>query len=126
MSVINGTVAFANLTDHEVYMGQSTGKYSLVLTLEDDEAKKLEAEGVKIKMYKDTPQRKFTTKFDEFMVIDNEGEPVSKGSVRWGDKVRVKYNLGNPHPVHGCTPYMQAIRVVEKGETEGLADDGEF
>jgi hypothetical protein len=107
-------------------MGQSTGKYSLVLTLEDDEAKKLEAEGVKIKMYKDTPQRKFTTKFDEFTVIDNEGEPVSKGSVRWGDKVRVKYNLGNPHPVHGCTPYMQAIRVVEKGEHEGLADDGEF
>lgn len=126
MSVINGTVAFANLTEHEIYMGQSTGKYSIVLTLDDEEAKKLEAEGIKIKHYKDTPQRKFTTKFDEFPVIDNEGEPVSKGSVRWGDKVRVKYNLGNPHPVHGCTPYMQAIRVVEKGEQEGLEDDGEF
>ena len=125
MSVINGTVAFANLTEHEVFNGQSTGKYSVVISLDDDEAKKLEAEGVKIRTYKDQPQRKFTTKFEDFTVIDNDGEPVSKGSVRWGDKVRIKYNLGNPHPVHGCTPYMQAIRVVEKGE-EGLEDDGDF
>ena len=125
MSVVNGTVAFANLTEHEVFNGQSTGKYSVVVSLDDTEAKKLEAEGVKIKTYKDQPQRKFTTKFEDFTVIDNEGEPVSKGSVRWGDKVRIKYNLGNPHPVHGCTPYMQAIRVVEKGEM-GLEDDGDF
>jgi hypothetical protein len=125
MSVINGTVAFANLTEHEVFNGQSTGKYSVVVSLDDAEAQKLEAEGVKIKTYKDQPQRKFTTKFEDFTVIDNEGEPVSKGSVRWGDKVRIKYNLGNPHPVHGCTPYMQAIRVVEKGEMDS-EDDGEF
>jgi len=125
MSVVNGTVAFANLTEHEVFNGQSTGKYSVVVSLDDAEAQKLEAEGVKIKTYKDQPQRKFTTKFEDFTVIDNEGEPVSKGSVRWGDKVRIKYNLGNPHPVHGCTPYMQAIRVVEKGEMDS-EDDGEF
>lgn len=125
MSVINGTVAFANLTEHEVFNGQSTGKYSVVISLDDDEAKKLEAEGVKIRTYKDQPQRKFTTKFEDFTIIDNEGEPVSKSSVRWGDKVRIKYNLGAPHPVHGCTPYMQAIRVVEKGEHE-VEDDGEF
>jgi len=125
MSVINGTVAFANLDEHEVFNGQSTGKYSVVVSLDDAEAQKLEAEGVKIKTYKDQPQRKFTTKFEDFTVIDNEGEPVSKGSVRWGDKVRIKYNLGNPHPVHGCTPYMQAIRVVEKGEMDS-EDDGEF
>jgi hypothetical protein len=125
MSVVNGTVAFANLTEHEVFNGQSTGKYSVVVSLDDAEAQKLESEGVKIKTYKDQPQRKFTTKFEDFTVIDNEGEPVSKGSVRWGDKVRIKYNLGNPHPVHGCTPYMQAIRVVEKGEMDS-EDDGEF
>lgn len=125
MSVVNGTVAFANLTEHEVFNGQSTGKYSIVVALDDAEAQKLEAEGVKIKSYKNVPQRKFTTKFEDFTVIDNDGEPVSKGSVRWGDKVRIKYNLGNPHPVHGCTPYMQAIRVVEKGEHE-IDDDGEF
>lgn len=125
MSVINGVVAFANLAEHEVYNGQSTGKYSLVLTLDDSEAEKLEKEGIKLKMYKNQAQRKFATKFEDFAVIDNDGEPVSRASVRYGDKVRVKYNLGNEHPVHGVAPYLQAVRVVEKGEVE-LDDDGEF
>ncbi len=125
MSVINGVVAFANLAEHEVYNGQSTGKYFLVLTLDDSEAEKLEKEGIKLKMYKNQAQRKFATKFEDFAVIDNDGEPVSRASVRYGDKVRVKYNLGNEHPVHGVAPYLQAVRVVEKGEVE-LDDDGEF
>jgi len=125
MSVVTGTVAFANLAEHEVYNGQSTGKYSLVLTLDEPEAEKLQSEGVKIREYKNQAQRKFATKFDEFPVIDNDGEPVSKSSVRYGDKVRIKYNLGQPHPVHGVSPYLQAVRVVEKGEV-GLEDDGEF
>ena|SRR5210317_189997 len=125
MSVVTGTVAFANLAEHEVYNGQSTGKYSLVLTLDESEAEKLQSEGIKIREYKNQAQRKFATKFDEFPVIDNDGEPVSKSSVRYGDKVRIKYNLGQPHPVHGVAPYLQAVRVVEKGEV-GLEDDGEF
>ena len=125
MSVINGVVASANLAEHEVYNGQSTGKYSLALTFDDSEAEKLEKEGIKLKMYKNQAQRKFATKFEDFAVIDNEGEPVSRASVRYGDKVRVKYNLGNEHPVHGVAPYLQAIRVVEKGEV-ALDDDGEF
>lgn len=126
MSVVNGTVAFANLNEHEVFNGQSTGKYSLVIVLDDSDAEKLEQEGIKIKMYKNQAQRKFTTKFDDFPVIDNDGEPVSKSSVRYGDKVRIKYNLGNPHPVHGVAPYLQAVRVVEKGEVAIDDDDGEF
>ena len=125
MSVVNGTVAFANLSEHEVYNGQSTGKYSIVVTLDDAEATKLQSEGVKIRTYKDQPQRKFATKFEDFAVIDNDGEPVSKSSVRYGDKVRIKYNTGAPHPVHGTSVYLQAIRVVEKGEVE-VEDDGEF
>ena len=125
MSVVTGTVAFANLDKHEVYNGQSTGKYSIVLTLDDDASEQLQQEGVKIKEYKNTPQRKFATKFDEFAVIDNDGEPVSKSSVRYGDKVRIKYDLGSPHPVHGTTVYLKAIRVVEKGEA-GLGDDEDF
>jgi len=125
MSVISGVVAFANLVEHEQYKGTSTGKYSIVLSLEDTEAEKLKAEGVNVNYYKETPQRKFATKFEDFTVIDNEGEPVSKGSVRWGDKVRIKYNLGDPHPVHGVAPYLQAIRVVEKGEN-GVGDDEDF
>lgn len=125
MSVVNGVVAFADLDAHEIYNGQSTGKFSLVLTLEDTEAEKLEKNGIKLKMYKNQAQRKFTTKFEDFAVIDNEGEPVSRASVRYGDKVRVKYDLGNEHPVHGVATYLQAVRVIEKGVVS-LDDDGEF
>jgi hypothetical protein len=117
MSVINGTVAFANLNEHEVFNGQSTGKYSLVVVLDDPEAEKLEGGHQDQDVQRIKPQRKFTTKFEDFPVIDNDGEPVSKSlCTLWGDKVRIKYNLGNPHPVHGVAPYLQAIRVVEKGE----------
>jgi hypothetical protein len=123
MSVITGKVAFANLNEHEVFNGQSTGKYSVVVTLDDDQADKLASEGVKLKTYKNENQRKFATKFEDFQVIDNEGEPVSKSSVRYGDTVRIKYGLGKPHPVHGTSVYLQAIRVVEKGEAEGVDDE---
>ena len=126
MSVITGKVAFANLTEHEVFNGQSTGKYSVVVTVDDDTASKLQAEGVKLKTYKNENQRKFATKFDDFEVVDLEGEKVSKSSVRYGDTIRVKYTTGKPHPVHGSAVYLQAIRVVEKGEHEGGQDDGEF
>ena len=125
MSVITGKVAFANLTEHEVFNGQSTGKYSVVVTLDDDQADKLAAEGVKLKTYKNESQRKFATKFEDFPVVDVDGEPVSKGSVRWGDTVRIRYGLGKPHPVHGTSVYLQAIRVVEKAEIDGV-DDEEF
>ena len=125
MSVVNGVVAFANLDQHEVYQGQSTGKFSIVVSLDEESSDKLQREGVKVNFYKETPQRKFATKFDEFTVVDNDGEPVSKSSVRYGDKVRIKYDLGNPHPVHGQIVYLKAIRVVEKGEV-GLEDDGDF
>jgi len=124
MSVITGKVAFANLTEHEVFNGQSTGKYSVVLTLEDEEADKLQAEGIKVKTYKNQPQRKFTTKYDDITVVDVDGETLSKSSVRWGDTVRVKYAVGKPHPVHGSSPYLQAIRVIEKGEND--VNDEEF
>jgi len=124
MSVITGKVAFANLTEHEVFNGQSTGKYSVVVTLDDEQADKLAAEGVKLKTYKNESQRKFATKFEDFTVVDIDGEPVSRGSVRWGDTVRVKYAVGKPHPVHGSSPYLQAIRVIEKGEND--VNDEEF
>lgn len=125
MSVITGTVAFANLTEHESFNGTSTGKYSLVVVVDDDSKATLENEGVKLKVYKNQPQRKFATKFEDFAVIDADGEKIPKGSVRWGDKVKVKYNVGKPHPVYGSSTYLQAIRVVEKAEVEG-DDDSDF
>ena len=79
MAVINGTVAFANLTEHEQYQGTSTGKFSIVLTLEDADAEQLKLEGVKVREYKNQAQRKFATKFEDFPIVDLEGETLSRG-----------------------------------------------
>ena len=47
MSVITGKVAFANLTEHEVFNGQSTGKYSVVVTLDDEASRQARSRGRK-------------------------------------------------------------------------------
>ena len=45
MAVIEGTLAFENLDTHEIYMGQSTNKYSVVISIDDSTAADLEASG---------------------------------------------------------------------------------
>ena len=49
MSVINGSAAFINLSEHELYQGQSTGKYSLTVTLDDASIAQLKEQGVKLR-----------------------------------------------------------------------------
>lgn len=124
MSVVTGTVAFANLVEHEVFNGTSTGKYSIVLVLDDDSVEKLAAEGVKLKEYKNQKQRKFATKQD-FEVVDADGNAIPKGEVSWGDKVKVKYFAAtkNPHPVWGTSVYLDAVKLIEKGEREDVDDE---
>ena len=41
MAVLEGLLAFENLEEHEMYQGQSTGKFSVVLTLDDSTADEL-------------------------------------------------------------------------------------
>ena len=41
MATLEGTLAFENLNSHEEYNGQSTGKYSIVLSLDSDVAESL-------------------------------------------------------------------------------------
>ena len=120
MSVITGQVAFANLTEHEQYQGQSTGKYSIVLTLDEDNAGKLEAQGVKLRDYEGNKQRKFASKFDVPLYELNGDEFM--GSISRGSTVRVQYALGQEHPVHGITPYLDKIRVVELAASESDKD----
>ena len=119
--VISGTVAFVNLTAHEVYNGTSTGKYSVVLTLDEDNAAKMEAQGVKLRTYEQTKQRKSASKFD-VGVYDMAGDEFI-GQVTRGSKVRVQFSLGAEHPVHGITPYLDKVRVVELAES---ASDSDF
>ena len=121
MAVLEGNVAFANLDVHEEYQGQSTGKYSLVLSLEPEDADKLASKGVKLREYEGTAQRKFSTKY-EVPMFDAEGNEFN-GRLTRGSKVRVKYAEGKPHPVHGTSTYLSAIKVVELAEpVEGGGD----
>ena len=64
MAVLEGLVAFENLDEHEMYQGQSTGKFSLVLSLDEPTAGTLADLGVKLREYEGVKQRKFSTKYD--------------------------------------------------------------
>lgn len=117
MSLAEGTVAFQNLQQTEVYQGQDTGRYTLTLSLEEDVASKLSDEGVKVKDYEGTAQRKFASKFPVRIVNAND-EPFM-GAIPKGSLVRVQYKLGDSHPVHATPTYLNAVRVLELGEESG-------
>ena len=119
--IVEGDVAFSNVTKHESYMGQSTNSYTVTVTLNDSEAKKLAEKGVKLKDYEGTMQRKFRSKYD-IRVVDTE-DGVFTGEIPRGSKVRLSVKLGDEHPVHGVGTYVSAIRVLEAAEdTMGLEE----
>jgi hypothetical protein len=115
--VTSGVVAFSNLTEHEVYQGQSTGRYSLVITMDVADASKLEDMGVKVKVYDGRKQRKFASKF-HVGVVDTNDAPVN-GEIPYGSKVRVLWKDGEAHPQHGVGTYLNKVRVVEFAEADG-------
>jgi hypothetical protein len=120
MAVIEGTLAFENLDTHEIYMGQSTNKYSVVISIDDSTAADLEASGVKLREYEGTKQRKFSTKYD-VPVLDKDGQPFA-GRIGRGSKVRLLWSEGQPHPVHGTSTYLNKIKVLEVAEQQGAED----
>ena len=123
--VIEGIVNFSNLTQHDVYMGQTTGKYTMTITMSEDDAESLSSRGVKIKDYEGAKQRKFSSKYD-VKVMDAEGNPFS-GEVPYNSKVRLKYKVGPAHPVHGLSTYLEAVKVLEVAEmSDDDGDNGDF
>ena len=119
--VIEGIVNFSNITQHDVFNGQDTGQYSMTITLEEDDASTLAANGVKIKDYQGNKQRKFKSKFN-IRTMDAEGNPYS-GEIPYNSRVRVKFKLGDAHPVHGVATYLEAIKVLEEAEVAAFDDD---
>lgn len=122
--ITEGVVAFSNLAETEKYNGTDTGKYSIVVTLEQGEADKLSEAGVNVKEYKNQPQRKFVTKFGSFPVLDSEGNMIEK-YIPYGSKVRILWEPGKPHPTHGVAPYFKKIKVLELAQHEGSSDEGD-
>lgn len=111
--IARGTVAFSNLTAHDVYRGKDTGKFALTVVLDDDSARELQTAGVKLKEYEGTFQRRFVTK-NKPKVVDVDDMPIGSELPR-GTVVRVLYSTGEPYDGH-VPVYMNAIRVVEMGE----------
>jgi protein tyrosine phosphatase len=119
--VIEGTVNFSNVTQHDEYQGQSTGRFSLTITMSEDDASTLSSQGIKIKDYEGNKQRKFNSKFD-IALFDADGNKYS-GEVPYNSRVRLKYKTGPAHPVHGTPTYLEAVRVLEEADApEGMAD----
>ncbi len=124
-AIVEGVVNFSNVTQHDVFNGQSTGAYSMTITLSEDDANQLATAGVKIKDYNGNKQRKFKSKFT-VKRFDVEGE-IYEGEVPYNSRVRIKYTLGNPHPVHGVPTYLEAIKVLEEAvNTEESDDDFQY
>lgn len=121
-TTIEGIVNFSNLTKHDVFDGQDTGAFSMTITMSEDDASTLAAQGVKIKDYQGKKQRKFKSKY-AIKRFDAEGNPYN-GEVPYNSKVRLKFKLGQPHPVHGVSTYLEAVKVLEEAEmTEGDSSD---
>ena len=70
--VVEGIVNFSNVTEHDVYNGQSTGSYTLTITMSEDDAESFVSQGVKIKDYQGNKQRKFKSNY-EIKRFDAEG-----------------------------------------------------
>ena len=119
--ILEGTVAFCNLAETERYNGQDTGKYSVVLVMDDEDAATLENQGVRIKEYQNNKQRKFASKYS-IDVLDAEGNVVSK-HIPYGSKVRIKWKAGPEHPQWGTSTYLEKIKVLEYAERDD--DEGE-
>ena len=122
-TVIEGIVNFSNVTQHDVFNGQSTGAYSMTITIDEEDASFLASQGVKIKDYQGNKQRKFKSKY-EVKRFTADGQPFT-GEVPYNSKVRLKFKMGQPHPVHGMATYLEAVKVLEEAEM-GEGDSSDF
>jgi hypothetical protein len=118
----NGIAAFVNLLETDKYNGQDTGKFSITLTMDEDEATVLENMGIKLKEYQGKAQRKFSTKY-QVPVYDPEGNEIDTADLRYGSKVRLKWAEGRPHPVHGVSTYLSAVKVIEFAEKAETSEE---
>lgn len=123
--ITEGIVAFSNLTETETYNGKDTGKFSIVITMDEANANAMEEAGVKLKEYQNQSQRKFVTKFPDFPVLDAEGDIHSK-HIRYGSKVKILWDGSDPHPEFGVVPYFKKIKVLEDAEGGDIEGEEDF
>lgn len=118
--VATGTAAFVNLLERDTWQGAPT-KYNVTLTLDNECVNELENNGVKLKEYEGNMQRKFQSNY-EVQVLDADGDKYT-GQVPRGSKLKVLYSLGKPSPMHGVTPYLEKVKVIELADPTGSVED---
>lgn len=124
---VEGTVAFCNLAQHEIYNGKDTEKYTILITFDEKTKDNLASKDIRVKEYNDKYQRKFTTRYP----FKFNGETVEKidKEIMWGSKVKIKFAYGNPSPVWGMATYIDSVDVLEdasqvREEQEDTSDEG--
>lgn len=120
-NVLKGVVAFSNLTEHDFFQGKDTGNFTLTVTTDAEGQAQLEAQGVKVKIYEGTPQRKFKSQYTTEVV--NLDDTPFLGEIPFGSEVRVLYTLGKEHKEHGVPVYMQKIRLVKISDSAPVAPE---
>jgi hypothetical protein len=120
MEYCNGEIAFSSLTKHDTFQGESTGKFSVTVTVDDDTAQRLEGQGIKLKTHDGKKQRAFKTQY-EFAYVDTNKKPV-EGELGRGSKVKIAYKLGGNYGEYGVTTFLQGVQVIERVEPAGTTD----
>ena len=105
-AVVEGVVNFSNVTEHDVYNGQSTGAYTLTITMSEDDADVLADQGVKIKDYQGNKQRKFKSKY-EIKRFDADGNAYI-GEIPFNSRFAFSTNWVLP------IPYTVSLRTLRK------------
>ena len=116
---VEGYVSFSHVLTEDEYMGQPVG-YSVLLSLDEDNASKLRDKEVKVKAYRGVSQRKFKSGFIPDILDADGGELRLEEELPMGAKVRVLWGMGNkgPHPVHGQSTYISKLKVLDMGNGE--------
>jgi hypothetical protein len=124
-----GIAKYVYLDSTEKYNGEDTGKYTLTVSLADDEVKELEKEGVKVRTINTEDggsyrARKFSTKypleFDKIRTEDGESIGSDFGAE---SKVEILWKKGSEHPQHGFATYLTMIKVLDRTEGYKSSDD---
>ena len=122
---VNGHVAFCNLTQHEIYQGVSTNKYSITLMLDEDSAQDLSDAGVTVSEYKGQPKRKFTTTFEDFRIFNPNLTDWKKShsgkyerEIPRGSKVHMLAKVTEePYKNFGCSAYVDKVHVLSEASS---------
>jgi len=124
--LVEGITMFnTHLTQHDEWKGQSTGKYAIQVKLDGKTASKLSKSGVQVKEYDGEPIRKFTSKYNIEVWLNNKERYDHE--LPSGTKVRVEYTPGkSAHPEFGVSTYLKRVLILEMGEGGDAGGDPAF